>query len=143
MSATGPCVLTDPYGPFGVVAGVLDTLHDLRLVCLIRIGEFFDALYVSLRDWRKPLIISRLPGAVRRDFLLVAFKFIERSLANRQSTFRHEYPQCSTSKCRTVATHWMNFGNLRIWRLGRDAPLQFRPGPHSSPAQASITRPQD
>jgi len=51
-------VLTSADGPFGVVAGVLDTLHGLGLEGLIRLGEFFDALHVSLRNGRKPLIIT-------------------------------------------------------------------------------------
>ena len=58
-------VLTGLYRPFGVVASILDTLHDLGLVGLIRLGEFFHALLVNVRNLRKPLGITRLPSAVR------------------------------------------------------------------------------
>jgi hypothetical protein len=36
------------HGRLGAVASTLDTLYDLSLVCLIRLGEFLDALLVSL-----------------------------------------------------------------------------------------------
>jgi hypothetical protein len=79
------------HGPFGVVAGILDTLHGLRFVCRIRLGKFFDGLFVSLRNMRKSLVITRLPGAVRRRFLLVVSKFIDRSLVFPHITSRHKY----------------------------------------------------
>jgi hypothetical protein len=60
-----PLVLMRAYGSFGMVAGILETLHGLSLVCLIRLGEFSDALFVNLCNLRKPLGITRLPGAVR------------------------------------------------------------------------------
>jgi hypothetical protein len=40
------------HGPFGVVAGILDTLHDFGLVCLLGFGEFSNALFVYVRDLR-------------------------------------------------------------------------------------------
>ena len=57
------------YRPLGVVASILNTLHGLSLVSLLRLGEFLYALFVNLRDLRKPLVITRLPGAVRARFL--------------------------------------------------------------------------
>src|ERR1035441_9878053 len=57
--ATSECqlpalVLTRAHGPFGVVGRILETLHGLGLECLIRLGEFLDALFVNLRSLRKP-----------------------------------------------------------------------------------------
>src|SRR5208282_1799841 len=48
-------VLAGLYRPFGVVSSILETLHGLGLVHLIRLGEFSDALLVSVRNLRKPL----------------------------------------------------------------------------------------
>jgi hypothetical protein len=48
-----------------MVGSILETVHGLGLICLIRLGEFFDALLVSVRILRQPLGITRLSGAVR------------------------------------------------------------------------------
>jgi hypothetical protein len=84
-------ILARAYGPFGVVARILNTLHDFSLVCLLCFGEFFNALLVNLRDLRKPLGITRLPGAVRTRFLRDTPKFFDLDLVLPHVTFRHEY----------------------------------------------------
>src|SRR5580658_9286340 len=85
-------VLTRAHGPFRVVGSILETVHGPGLVCLIRLGEFSDALLVSVRSLRKPLGITRLSGAVRSRFLRFASKLIEPSLVIPQFTCHHKQP---------------------------------------------------
>jgi hypothetical protein len=76
-----PTVLTRERGPFGTVAGILDALHGLRPVCLVRLGEFCDAFFVNLCNLRKPLCTNRLASTVRACSPGTAFKLIDLGLA--------------------------------------------------------------
>jgi hypothetical protein len=58
-------ILTGVYRPLRVVSSILDAADNPRLICLIRIGEFFDAFVGGVRDLREALSIPRLPSAVR------------------------------------------------------------------------------
>src|ERR1035437_9359825 len=58
-------ILTGVYWPLRVVSSILDAADNPRLICLIRIGEFFDAFVDGVRDLREALSIPRLPSAVR------------------------------------------------------------------------------
>jgi hypothetical protein len=40
-----------------ILSGVLDTVDCLRLICLLSVGEFFDAFGGSVSDLREPLSI--------------------------------------------------------------------------------------
>jgi len=75
-----------------MVAGVLDTFYDISLVCLIRLREFSDALLLNVRSLREPLVITGLPGAVRRcsPVFRIVFKFIERNFVMPQFTPHHD-----------------------------------------------------
>jgi hypothetical protein len=48
-------ILTGVYRPLGVVRSILDAADGLRLICLIRIGEFFDAFAGSICGFREAL----------------------------------------------------------------------------------------
>jgi hypothetical protein len=50
-------ILTGVYRPLRVVSSILDATDDLSLICLIGIGEFFDAFAGSVRDLREALSI--------------------------------------------------------------------------------------
>ena len=90
------------HRPFRVVAGIFDTLHGFSLVYLVRLGEFADALFVNICNLRKPLGITRLPGAVRTSLPRIVFTFFVLSLILPHITFRHEYlpraPQSSAGQ---------------------------------------------
>jgi hypothetical protein len=58
-------ILTGVYRPLRMVSSILDAADNPRLICLIRIGEFFDAFVDGVRDLREALSIPRLPSAVR------------------------------------------------------------------------------
>jgi hypothetical protein len=51
-------ILTDAYGLFRVVGGILDTAGCLCLIGLIRIGEFFHAFAGRICDLREALSVS-------------------------------------------------------------------------------------
>lgn len=91
-------VLTRMHGPFGVVGGILKPVHRPGLVRLIRLGEFSDALLVSVCSLREPLGITRLPGAVRTCFLGIPSEFINLRLAIPQSAYHNGYLPMNDSR---------------------------------------------
>jgi len=58
-------ILARAEWPFGMVASVLETLHDFGLICLLGFGEFSNVLLVNVRDLPESLDIAQLSGAVR------------------------------------------------------------------------------
>jgi hypothetical protein len=50
-------ILSGVHWPLGVVSSILDTVDCLRLICLLSVGEFFDAFGGSVSDLREPLRI--------------------------------------------------------------------------------------
>jgi hypothetical protein len=45
------------YRPLGVIGSILDAADCLRLICLLGVGEFFDAFVCGVSDLREPLSI--------------------------------------------------------------------------------------
>jgi hypothetical protein len=103
-----------------VVGSILDAFDDPSLICLIRIGEFFDAFVSSVCDLREALRIPRLPRAVRAYLPRIASQPIELRFVITIMRFKFHGTSREVSsilvfiECQfAVRGRWRNFSALR------------------------------
>ena len=124
-------ILTGVYRPLRMVSSILDSADNPRLICLIRIGEFFDAFVDGVRDLREALSIPRLPSAVRAYLPRIASWFIDLRfvVTVTRFTFRHGTSREVSSECQfAVRGRWRNFSARRECRVVPER-LQVCPPP--------------